>query len=68
MSKVAENLEVAFGRDDASAAGRQMERQPEMDLSGKVVIITGASRGVGKQAALDFARRGANVVLAIKSV
>ena len=27
-------------------------------------IITGASRGVGKQAALDFAKRGAKVVLA----
>jgi NAD(P)-dependent dehydrogenase (short-subunit alcohol dehydrogenase family) len=32
------------------------------------VIITGASRGVGKQAALDFARRGANVVLAARTV
>src|ERR1700757_2656828 len=45
-----------------------MERQQEQDLSGKVVIITGASRGVGKQAALDFARRGANVVLAARTV
>jgi NAD(P)-dependent dehydrogenase (short-subunit alcohol dehydrogenase family) len=33
-----------------------------------VAIITGASRGVGKQAALDFARRGANVVLAARTV
>jgi NAD(P)-dependent dehydrogenase (short-subunit alcohol dehydrogenase family) len=32
------------------------------------VIITGASRGVGKQAGLDFARRGANVVLAARTV
>jgi len=45
-----------------------MERQPERDLSGKVVIITGASRGVGKQASLDFARRGAHVVLAARTV
>ncbi|MEO7248267.1 MAG: SDR family NAD(P)-dependent oxidoreductase, partial [Novosphingobium sp.] len=45
-----------------------MERQREADLAGKVVIITGASRGVGKQAALDFARRGANVVLAARTV
>jgi NAD(P)-dependent dehydrogenase (short-subunit alcohol dehydrogenase family) len=45
-----------------------MERQKELDLSGKVVVITGASRGVGKQAALDFARRGANVVLAARTV
>ena len=45
-----------------------MQRQNERDLTGKVVIITGASRGVGKQAALDFARRGAHVVLAARTV
>jgi citronellol/citronellal dehydrogenase len=45
-----------------------MQRQKEGDIAGKVVIITGASRGVGKQAALDFARRGANVVLAARTV
>ncbi len=39
-----------------------MERQSELDLTSKVVIITGASRGMGRQAALDFAKRGANVV------
>ncbi len=39
-----------------------------MDLTGKVAIITGASRGIGKQAAQDFARRGAKVVLAARSV
>lgn len=45
-----------------------MQRQEELDLSGKVVIITGASRGVGRQAAQTFARRGANVVLAARTV
>ncbi len=45
-----------------------MERQKELDISGKVVIITGASRGVGKQAALDFAKLGALVVLAARTV
>lgn len=45
-----------------------MERQPELDLTGKVAIITGASRGVGKQAAFDFAKRGAKLVLAARTV
>jgi NAD(P)-dependent dehydrogenase (short-subunit alcohol dehydrogenase family) len=45
-----------------------MKRQREGSLFGKVVIITGASRGIGKQAALDFARRGAHVVLAARTV
>jgi NAD(P)-dependent dehydrogenase (short-subunit alcohol dehydrogenase family) len=45
-----------------------MKRQKEMDLTGKIALITGASRGVGKQAALDFARRGAKVVLAARTV
>lgn len=45
-----------------------MQRQRERDLAGKVVIITGASRGVGRQAASVFARRGANLVLAARTV
>src|SRR5579871_1592850 len=45
-----------------------MERQNELDLAGKVVVITGASRGMGRQAALNFARRGAHLVLAARTV
>lgn len=45
-----------------------MERQAECDLTGKVAIITGASRGVGKETAVHFARRGAHVVLAARTV
>jgi NAD(P)-dependent dehydrogenase (short-subunit alcohol dehydrogenase family) len=48
--------------------GIRVQRQKEDSIVGKVVIITGASRGVGKQAALDFARRGANVTLAARTV
>src|SRR5580693_8593182 len=44
-----------------------MERQKELDLTGKVVIVTGASRGVGRQAAIYFAHRGAKVVLAART-
>lgn len=32
------------------------------DISGKVAVITGASRGIGRAAALAFAREGVNIV------
>ena len=34
-----------------------------MKLKGKVAIITGAGRGIGRAAALAFAREGANVAI-----
>jgi NAD(P)-dependent dehydrogenase (short-subunit alcohol dehydrogenase family) len=33
------------------------------DLSGKTVLVTGAGSGIGKETALAFARRGANLVV-----
>lgn len=38
-----------------------------MDMTGKTVLITGASRGIGKSAAEVFAAAGANVVLTARS-
>src|SRR2546422_4146322 len=32
-------------------------------LKGKTVVITGASSGIGRASALEFARRGANLVI-----
>jgi NAD(P)-dependent dehydrogenase (short-subunit alcohol dehydrogenase family) len=33
------------------------------DLTGRVALLTGASRGMGKQMALGLARQGATVVI-----
>ncbi len=34
-----------------------------MKLAGKVALVTGASRGIGKEIALALAKAGANVVV-----
>lgn len=38
------------------------------DLAGKVVLVTGASRGIGYAAAIEAARRGAHVVAVARTV
>ena len=37
-----------------------------MNFKNKVVVITGASSGIGEAAAEQFAKKGANVVLVCK--
>jgi NAD(P)-dependent dehydrogenase (short-subunit alcohol dehydrogenase family) len=43
---------------------RRRSRSSERDLRGAVVVITGASSGIGRHAALAFAGEGARLVLA----
>src|SRR6202163_461776 len=50
-------------RDLGLARHHQVEGVGMFDLSGKVAVVTGASRGLGRQDALTLAEAGADVVI-----
>lgn len=45
-----------------------MDKQKEINIAGKVAIITGASRGIGRVTALMLAQRGVHVVVTARTV
>jgi 3-hydroxyacyl-CoA dehydrogenase/3a,7a,12a-trihydroxy-5b-cholest-24-enoyl-CoA hydratase len=51
------------GSSDMANRRIEIVHQSEMDFTGKVVLVTGSGRGLGRTYALDFAKRGANVVV-----
>ena len=46
--------------------GRQMEALPKFDLQGKIALVTGAARGLGRAIALALAEADADVALGLR--
>lgn len=45
-----------------------MDKQKEISIAGKVAIVTGASRGIGRVIALMLAKQGAHVIVTARTV
>jgi len=52
---------------NCKGANRKHLTVPDVDLSGKWVIISGSNNGIGREAALQFAKWGASVILACRN-
>ena len=55
-------------QNSAAVSHKQWTTANMPDLTGKVIIVTGANSGIGFEAAKAFARKGANTILACRSM
>src|SRR5579871_4990888 len=61
-------LRCAKWSDQTAAARRSRLRMAQRgDLDGRVAVVTGASRGIGREIAIALAERGSDVVLSARS-
>lgn len=47
---------------------KRPKSSPDVRLDGKVVIVTGGNRGIGKEISIDLAARGAKLIIACRDV
>jgi 3-oxoacyl-[acyl-carrier protein] reductase len=61
---------ILFGESLKEAAKTEEDIEediPTRRLSGKIAIITGAGKGIGKEIAVEYAREGASVIVAART-
>jgi NAD(P)-dependent dehydrogenase (short-subunit alcohol dehydrogenase family) len=53
--------------EQTSTEAKPADHRGELDFSGRTVVVTGSSRNIGRAIVLEFAGRGANVVINTRS-